>query len=138
MYNIYILLFVFSAVKHRAVPQLCSGFEVFPPFLIQVKFLDIETFYGKSEKSSGDCCLCCSGMYPGVRGLLVCLEQGLISQAVAAAGPRTQHFCLGIVAGDGQTWTNLDKPGQTWLYPATGAHPPSEFDQFTQKGQDEF
>lgn len=123
MYNIYILLFVFSAVKHRAVPQLCSGFEVFPPFLIQVKFfLDIETFYWKSEKSSGDCCLCCSGMYPGVRGLLVCLEQGLISQAVAAAGPQTQHFCLGIVAGDGQTWTNLAL----------------SFDQFTQKGQDEF
>lgn len=54
MYNIYILLFVFSAVKQRAVPQLCSGFEVFPPFLIQAKFfLDIETFYGKSEKALG-------------------------------------------------------------------------------------
>lgn len=62
-----------------------------------------------------------------MRGLLVCLEQGLISQAVAAAGPQI-HFCHGIEAGD----------GQTWLYPATGAHPPSEFDQFMQKGQDEF
>lgn len=65
----------------------------------------------------------CSGMYPGVRELLVCL--GLISRAVAAAGPQTQHFCHGIVAGD----------GQTWLYPATRLQ---SFTQFTQKGEDGF
>lgn len=75
-------------------------------------FLDIETFYGKSEKSPGGWVIVavaegCSGMCPGVRELLV-WSRILISQAVAAAGPQTQHFCHGIVAGD----------GQTWLYPA--------------------
>lgn len=68
---------------------------MFLPFLIQMKFfLDIETFYGKSEQSIGDYCLWRVGdvsrsesdlsLLTG--GLLVCLEQrALISQAVAAA-----------------------------------------------------
>lgn len=58
-------------MNRRAVPQLCSRFTVFPPFRIQVQFfLDIETFYGKGEKSPGvivSVAEGCSRMCPGVR-----------------------------------------------------------------------
>lgn len=129
MCNINIMLFVFSAVvspENTGQFLSCVRDLMFIPFSIQVKFfMNIETFYGKSEKSSGGYSLCGwvllweSGVYPGVR--VACLSSPKETRRVAglsgAGGPDfpgcgscrawcgvwalRHNICSGILGGDG-------------------------------------